>query len=90
MVLKHTVQLMPGHTVWINVVGQSQKQVAVNFSVQDCLCTNDATMPEECTELVPAQSRLTVKSTYSPCRLGNPKAAAHVAVRPSVLVTVKC
>ena len=22
--------------------------------------------------------------------LGNPKAAAHVAVRPSVLVTVKC
>ena len=23
-------------------------------------------------------------------RLGNPKAAAHVAVRPSVLVTVKC
>ena len=25
----------------------------------------------------------------SPCRLGNPKAAAHVAVRPSVLVTVK-
>ena len=26
----------------------------------------------------------------SPCRLGNPKAVAHVAVRPSVLVTVKC
>ena len=24
-----------------------------------------------------------------PIRLGNPKAAAHVAVRPSVLVTVK-
>ena len=23
-------------------------------------------------------------------KLGNPKAAAHVAVRPSVLVTVKC
>ena len=66
MVLKHTVQLMPGHTVWIDVVGQSQKQVAVNFSVQDRLCTNDATIPEECTELVPAQSRLTVKSTYKP------------------------
>ena len=65
MVLKHTVQLMPGHTVWINVVGQSQKQVAVNFSVQGRLCTNDATMPEECTELMTAQSRLTVKSTYA-------------------------
>ena len=38
MVLKHTVQLMPGHTVWINVVGQSQKQVAVDFSVYKIIC----------------------------------------------------
>ena len=51
--------------MWIDVVGQSQQQVADNF-IQDHLCTNDATMPEECTELVPAQSQLTVKSTYKP------------------------
>ena len=66
MVLKHTMQLMPGHTVWIDVESQSQKQVAVNFSVQELLCTDEATMPEECTELVPAQSQLAVKSTYKP------------------------
>ena len=29
------------------------------------------------------------KSKFLCVRLGNPKAAAHVAVRPSVLVTVK-
>ena len=49
--------------MWIDdVEGQSQKQVAVNcnFSVQDLLCANEATLPEESTELVPAQSRLTV------------------------------
>ena len=30
------------------------------------------------------------KSLKLGIRLGNPKAAAHVTVRPSVLVTVKC
>jgi len=54
MIIRHTVQLMPGHTVWIDVERQPQKQLAVNFSVQDCLCTDETIMPQECTELMPA------------------------------------
>jgi len=46
---------MPGHTVWIDV-GQPQKQVAVNFSAHDCLCTDETAMPQECTVLLSAQS----------------------------------
>ena len=37
-----------------------------DLRVQGHLYTDEATMTEECTELVPADSRLAVKSTYRP------------------------
>ena len=39
--------------------------------------------------LVPSITMFAYFAVYLEIRLGNPKAAAHVAVRPSVLVTVK-
>ena len=42
------MQLMHGHTVWVEVWVET---LAANFSV---LCTDETTMPQECTEFVPA------------------------------------
>jgi len=53
--------------VSIDVEDQSHNQVADRHDGQDLLCAHavasEALVPEECSELVPAQSKLVLKST---------------------------
>ena len=49
VVLKHTVQVMPGFTKWIDVQVQEQS-TAIHHRSDVALCSTDTEIPEQCTE----------------------------------------